>query len=379
MSFDSASSCAEARTRISALDAQILELELAPVALRHERRALEDQLDSYTYPVLTLPNEIISEIFTHFIPVYPKSPPMVGIFSPLVLGQICHTWREIAVSTSSLWRAISLDFDQTEHHPTQLHLLEIWLDRSRASPLSVCIEYYNEDVAVLPMIDALVAQSFRWEEMELYLPLSHLSLWSSGNMPLLKTLTLGPIEEWPYWAEPIILFDQAPNLATVTLFPASNPFHPVLPWFQLTTLHGIRLLEHELVEILRLAGHIVRCSVTLMHCANDVDIPVIAPHLYLQDLTLSTATIPYVSEMQIFDKLTLPALRSLAIPEPWFSPNPGVSIAAWISRSGCDLKQLHITHSEESELYYRKALPSVGNISTDYALASGVDDGDSDW
>ncbi|KAJ6524270.1 hypothetical protein DFH09DRAFT_818453, partial [Mycena vulgaris] len=88
---------------ISALDARISYHELALRTLLHEKTPLQEQLNSYAYPVLNLPNEIVSEIFTHFIPVYPESPPLVGIFSPLMLGQICHTWREMAVSTSSLW------------------------------------------------------------------------------------------------------------------------------------------------------------------------------------------------------------------------------------------------------------------------------------
>ncbi|KAJ6524261.1 hypothetical protein DFH09DRAFT_937351 [Mycena vulgaris] len=143
----SISSHAEARARISACDAQILDLELAIRVLQHERDTLQDQLDSYVYPVLERPlNEIVSEIFTHFLPPYPTKPPLWGLLSPFTLGQICHTWREIAVATPSLWHAIRLDlkYKMIDDMATPLHLVETWLDRSRVSPLSVTLDYYDE-------------------------------------------------------------------------------------------------------------------------------------------------------------------------------------------------------------------------------------------
>ncbi|KAJ7720927.1 hypothetical protein B0H16DRAFT_1386558, partial [Mycena metata] len=91
------------RTRIAVIKAKILELERLLSSLNEEKDILQDRLDAYTYPVLTLPNEIVSEIFIHFLPVYPKTPPMIGRSSPNVLGQICRRWREIAFGTPALW------------------------------------------------------------------------------------------------------------------------------------------------------------------------------------------------------------------------------------------------------------------------------------
>jgi hypothetical protein len=48
--------------RLAATEAEILKLHNSILELRQP-------LDSYTYPVLTLPNEIVSEIFMHFLPV----------------------------------------------------------------------------------------------------------------------------------------------------------------------------------------------------------------------------------------------------------------------------------------------------------------------
>ncbi|KAJ6479467.1 hypothetical protein C8R47DRAFT_1019155, partial [Mycena vitilis] len=57
-------------------------------------------------PVLTLPTETISEIFIQFFPSYPSRPPLTGNLSPRLLTQICRSWRQIALTTPSIWRAI---------------------------------------------------------------------------------------------------------------------------------------------------------------------------------------------------------------------------------------------------------------------------------
>ncbi|KAJ6524282.1 hypothetical protein DFH09DRAFT_1286434 [Mycena vulgaris] len=374
----SISSRAEARVQISALDAQILELELALGALRHERKILQDELDSYTYPVLELPNEIVSEIFTHFLPLYPERPPLWGALSPFTLGQICRTWREIALATPSLWRAIRLDYPNqiTDTLAGSLHLIENWLERSKASPLSIALDYYHKS-AIAAAIDAVLAHRCRWAEVDLSIPFSDIVSVSSTPFPLLHTLALRSSDYFPGWGDPIMLFEQAPNLTNVTLPQDFDPFHVCLPWSQITTLRAMCLLEDEVIEILPLARNLVHCSIILESSGPGIDIPVIAPHMHLQDLTFTAKYVPLMSEMSIFDNLALPALRRLEVPEPWFAPNPGATIAAWISRSGCDLEQLHITHSKQSEIYYRNALPSVRNISTDYVPgfdASGFGD-----
>ncbi|KAJ7702953.1 hypothetical protein B0H14DRAFT_3173314 [Mycena olivaceomarginata] len=59
------------RSRIADIDAQILKLERTISSLKEEKDSLRGQLATYTYPVLTLPNEIVSEIFVQFLPDFP--------------------------------------------------------------------------------------------------------------------------------------------------------------------------------------------------------------------------------------------------------------------------------------------------------------------
>jgi hypothetical protein len=60
------------------------------------------QFDTYKYPVLALPNDVVSEIFIHALFSLPA--PIPAPPSPTILAQICHKWRDIALSTPALWK-----------------------------------------------------------------------------------------------------------------------------------------------------------------------------------------------------------------------------------------------------------------------------------
>ncbi|KAK7025846.1 F-box domain-containing protein [Favolaschia claudopus] len=88
--------------------AEILELQRRIVELSHANEAAQWRLHAYRFPVLTLPSEIVSEIFTHTLPPYPECPSQTGPFSPTSLSHICSKWREIALGTPRLWTAIAV-------------------------------------------------------------------------------------------------------------------------------------------------------------------------------------------------------------------------------------------------------------------------------
>ncbi|KAJ6554307.1 hypothetical protein B0H19DRAFT_144576 [Mycena capillaripes] len=89
------------RARLADIEAEILRFERSLSALRAEQALLQERLSSCTYPVLNLPNEIVSEIFIHVLPIYPLCPPLSGNDSPMSLTQICRQWRAVAVVTRS--------------------------------------------------------------------------------------------------------------------------------------------------------------------------------------------------------------------------------------------------------------------------------------
>ncbi|KAJ7018834.1 hypothetical protein C8F04DRAFT_928043, partial [Mycena alexandri] len=78
--------------------ARITEINEEIARLVAERHALSESL---TFPVVTLPVEITSQIFLHCLPDNPLDP---TAFNPsIVLGHVCRQWRGVALSLPQLW------------------------------------------------------------------------------------------------------------------------------------------------------------------------------------------------------------------------------------------------------------------------------------
>ncbi|KAJ7804863.1 hypothetical protein B0H14DRAFT_2260294, partial [Mycena olivaceomarginata] len=205
---------------------------------------------------LTLPPEIVMEIFVAFLPAYPDCPPTFGLHSPLLLCQICRHWRAIAIATPELWRAIQISVSrESGKAAAQLELLKTWLLRSGSCPLSINLSFQTYDEEILR---TAVLHSERWEYADLLLFSRHLSLIQVA-MPLLRHLTLGlNLNLIP--SEPITLFDRAPRLKQVVLTMGFLKSAITLPWGQFTCLDAHFLYFGDCEEILRDATNLVHCS-----------------------------------------------------------------------------------------------------------------------
>ncbi|KAJ7608355.1 hypothetical protein FB45DRAFT_714554, partial [Roridomyces roridus] len=76
---------------LAAVQAKIHSLESQLTLLHSEERTARAALDTIVYPVLSLPNDVTSEIFQQ----------CAG--DPLILASVCRHWREIALSCPRLW------------------------------------------------------------------------------------------------------------------------------------------------------------------------------------------------------------------------------------------------------------------------------------
>ncbi|KAF8192680.1 hypothetical protein K438DRAFT_854773 [Mycena galopus ATCC 62051] len=149
------------RARIADLETQIMEMERSLISLQEERITLQVGL---TYPVLTLPNEIVSEIFLHFLPDFPKRPPPIGLLSPYLLCQICRHWRRIAFATPALWSAISLSFGKIGRFPQKLRYLDTALKLSCSRLISIQLKAELWDKSILSQLAQRITEHCaRWE------------------------------------------------------------------------------------------------------------------------------------------------------------------------------------------------------------------------
>ncbi|KAJ7700351.1 hypothetical protein B0H17DRAFT_1176763 [Mycena rosella] len=305
------------RSRITAIENHILELQHTLGALEQEKDLLKDRLDAYTYPVLAVPNEIVSEIFIHFLPIYPRRAPLIGPHSPSLLGQICRKWRDIALSTPALWRAVTLSLDTT-HLEQQLQRLKFFLKRSGSCRLSIELVFKN------------TARGAASQEL---------------SSPFIQAITA----------------HCAPLLSRVHIYFYCDS-HLALPWSQLTVLTVELITDRQLVDVLSRAVNLIFLRFgfyggdAAQQPRKDTTLP-----------CLETLVVVYPGtavSRQWLDALTLPALRRFQVPEIVILPNSIAALVSLVSRSQCNLQELSVTHSRSAipTQLYRTALPSVASF-----------------
>ncbi|KAJ7650900.1 hypothetical protein FB45DRAFT_27437 [Roridomyces roridus] len=353
------------RVRVIQIDAEIQALEEKIRLLSMERLPHQQRLDALRYPVLTLPNEIVSEIFVQFLPPYPLCPPHAGLFSPTTLTQICRKWRWIAETTPRLWRAISLPRPSMRGHADgeQVHALESWVRRSARCPLS--IQMSSGPLLAWQWsrnIGGLLLHRDRWEHLELdFLGHSYRSLdlakLIGAPMPLLRTLSLKAPQD--ITADPVV-FRDVPLLRSVT---ANNLTCPAdfLPWAQLTSLTLCRA-----TTFLRILSETVnlRELELIVPCAGVRLDDIKLPHLETLLVAHSYYHIPSDPVTRYLDALTLPKLHTLQIPEVFLGAEPIEALTSFISKSGCKLQKVVILENGSlSEESYREAFPMISVFS----------------
>jgi hypothetical protein len=343
-------------TRLADIEALIFDLERSLATLRTEKTQVQGRLDSYKYPVLTLPNEIVSEIFLHFMPPHPIFPPLIGLLSPATLTQICRRWREVALAIPALWSAIELS-DGRIPFEQHRHITENWLKRSRHCPLSIYLNHRHDDQKIL---SALLPHRARLGYLKLKLSGSQLPMIASGPMPLLRHLDL------TLFSSTAFTFPEVPLLRTVVLNIFAAP-SVILPWAQLTCLTLNNVTPLQIVPILQKASNLLHFELYLFH---DGDQPL--PNITLPRLE-TLAFDPRGDTMTGFlHTLVVPALRSLRIPEQALGPTPVASLKSFITKSGCNLQEVCILNDflvpEDS---YRHAFPSISEFSFDGEYVQG--------
>ncbi|KAK7014406.1 F-box domain-containing protein [Favolaschia claudopus] len=363
------------RALIAEKEAKIIDLETRISILRKsitiaqlEKQVVLARLDSYKYPVLTLPNEIVSEIFVHFIPPYPNPPPPSGVLSPTTLTHICRHWREIALTTPALWRSINAADRFGRHTPQELAALAtLWLDRSAGCRVSISATEPS------PIFAALISHRSRLEHLEL----DAIRTWPlevlEGPMPRLRNLLLRTPFLLPHISSTPITIQDVPLLRTLTLPISTAAPHPILPWAQLTSLTFGEVHPNDCGVILQKTPDLLNlsCFLSLRQDLPTQSIPATdIPLLRLKSLVLETDRAP---EENFFQSFLVPALESLEVQEdimagPDSDRDAIDSLDAFIANSDCKLKTLRITEASMPWSSYRKVFPSIPEIVLDEHL-----------
>ncbi|KAF8178165.1 hypothetical protein K438DRAFT_1280909 [Mycena galopus ATCC 62051] len=356
------------RALVAQIQARILELERSLADLRAEQTIFQRRLDSYRYPVLTLPNEITTKIFVHCLPIYPMLPPMVGVFSPTFLTQICRQWREVALATPSLWRTIGITFSAID--PTPKHNISRISDaasRSGSYPIWISLNeiptsrVYPSGAHPCETLSTLIPHRARWEYLTVRLHESSEDVLRlmEGPIPLLRHLELfcgvGGAFQLP----------ESPQLHSVVLT-GSIASRVVLPWAQLTSLTLRRVDLTTCLAILQQTGRLVHCTLELPRMNHSEFIGMNSTLQCLESLTLRNT---YINDAGIaaafFAALAVPALHRLEFEERLFKPDRIHWLASFIA--ACNCKEIRITECVSPRFVsndnLRAAFPSVPKFS----------------
>ncbi|KAJ7159309.1 hypothetical protein C8R43DRAFT_948240 [Mycena crocata] len=355
---------AESRGRERGLTRRVPELDTTRMdfarshLLRMEKQEKKKPARTYAYPVISLPNEITSEIFIHFLPVYPLCPPMTRRLSPILLTHVCRKWRIIAHSTPTLWRALSLSFGSYDDEDT-VDVLHSWLARSGACPLSIRLDgdsrWFNNSSH--EVFEVLVTYRARWEYMELlWIPADIIPL-LPGPLPLLRRFELSfeqmeTLSPASLTAVPLLHSALLQLLAVDTV---------TLPWAQLTSLSLVWVRRSRYAPVLQQTPNLVHCVLVVEHSHNDdMLVDVLLPQL--ESLVLITDNC--LADADYLDTLITPALREIHVADQCLGLNPLDSLATFISKSGCKLQSVRITGNRSvSKTSYLGAFPAIPNFS----------------
>ncbi|KAK7055848.1 F-box domain-containing protein [Favolaschia claudopus] len=329
--------------RILDMDTEILQFERPVAPLRLEK----------VYPVLSLPNEIVSEIFIQFLPAYPNRPPLTGLRSPTLLTHICSKWRHIALANPALWRALTLRLPSpydVNAISRRFHLAETWLLRTGCCPLSVEIDEWNAHLTQeQSRYSFMASRRERWEHLEFKAMRVNLALFD-GSLPLLRHLRLKLS-----LASANITLHGAPLLRSVALTGFASSC-VTLPWTQLTSLALESVFPADCMRLLRKTPNLLDCKLVIFdklsigpYRAQDIggQTPVLLPHLHSLALNgTGTVTGFQFRENSIMSYLILPSLSRLEALDRALGKHPLAALSSFVSKSACTLKELCITYDD---------------------------------
>lgn len=264
--------------------------------------------DMFCLPNRRLPPETLAEIFMALVTGHEYGRLIIPSRKYVLLpGQICGYWREVAISTPSLWASVRFDIFDAKSAEREMDMGRTWLPRTGNFPLTLELRCYW-DVQIRLIIDMIIAHSAHWHTVSFkrapQFILDHLPS-VRGCVPLLHSLSIHILGIPRLLPERFDAFDTAPQLRILHLESQISRQMPDMRWMQLQEL--------SFCDTFDVCLDVLRCSPNLLVYnmqSNTLTLPrqhSIIQHHYLQELQFDVGWGIGV----LFDTLTLPELDSL--------------------------------------------------------------------
>ncbi|KAJ7149226.1 hypothetical protein C8R43DRAFT_858110, partial [Mycena crocata] len=304
---------AEATEEITRLQAIMDEA----IKRRDELREFIDAHLALLSPTRRLPEDVIRSVFLAALPS-PGNASFSSDEAPLLLCQICRSWRNIALTTPRLWASIHIVLPGQANLPLLTGRVKTWLGRSGTVPVAITIVSSSTpgalDCDCSDLLSVLTAASRRWRSIEL-------AAYHTGITPLLLSLSS---EDVPLLQNLVIKDDTADTTTPLQIlmgtslrsfaFPGSDYYlHSSVTWSLLKHLkvhwsHRLSPSSATIFPILAQCNLLETCEVTLCRPCGPLDVFSL-PHLRHLAI-VETGGVPFDAS-NIFKSIQLPSLRSL--------------------------------------------------------------------
>lgn len=313
-------------------------------------------------PIRRIPLEVLSEIFLKCLPPDQFINPSPHS-APLLLSQICQSWRSLSFSMGRLWTSIRVELTKEGCSPHPL-LVEAWLARSGHLPLvfQVVDRLTPEDIAehrpvftAAPMIARFIRHVHRWQAIDLdftdWRVDTGLDSLSGASLPILESLGLSR----DFWvkedADSLRVLLSAPHLRELRWSVRHSHVDPMktISLAQMTTIHiECFITLDDFRSILAQSSSLVSGHFSVLKESEGTETPsILLRKLYSLDLAIGG------SIDSIFEGLTAPSLNRLRISKALIFTGIGAEqfwnagqVSSFISRSGCVIDQLELMNTD---------------------------------
>ena len=274
-------------------------------------------------PINKLPREVLAEIFVQCVPEVELWPRITGTptskhVAPLLLCNVCSSWRAFAYSIPGLWQTLFFrltNVSQATREDEVTALIHKWMKRSGALPLTLRVEacFISGDpggfqAMATALLFALSHYSSRWEYVDLCFracpPIIYPQL---GYMPCLRRLCVMAKD-----SDTAQIPLSCPQLTRISWpFLCTPSPTPSLPWHQLTHIDfGAAMSSLEALLIIRSCPKLTDIRIALNDGLDGTfpgNIGVVNNNLQKLELIVHRTCGP------LLERLTLPALTDICI------------------------------------------------------------------
>ncbi|KAG2047158.1 hypothetical protein BDR06DRAFT_120963 [Suillus hirtellus] len=307
-----------------------------------------------TSTIATIPDELLSAIF--HVATHDSHDCYDAIFHATTISHVCQRWRNVSLSTSSLWTVIVLTFPTRR---IQFFRTVDWLARSRSRPLHLYMDFrdpaWNWDEAshcfgwqnMENVMRLILPYAYRWQKVELltdtWAPIFTFLSYTSRikSAPMLQDVLLSRCNA--FFAAKGELFRPSAMRHPVSWFGGGSAFHSLrrvslagvhVNWIN-SGLSGLLELElryhasevmptlHEFCDIISTCPELERLSILGWGPQIDVNVAPKQRTLYLphlRDFAFGFIDVDYA--IDLLSLFYLPALEMLSLEDISSSLDP---------------------------------------------------------